>query len=147
MNDENGDVQAAGLQFIDVNKVYDNPDFREVVLAIEIDGQSYEFPEVEQGYGFVSTFPPQYIGQSSEELFFAYKKERQPGQTHSGSAILAVSLPLSEGRARIATQFDPLVWNEMLEQLRQLGLDPEEKANLCRRYRDVYRLIFGRDCE
>jgi hypothetical protein len=148
MNDENGDVQAAGMQFIDVNKVYDNPKFREVLLAIEVDDQIYEFPEVEQGYDFSSTFQPQYIGQSSEELFFAYKIRRQPEQTHSGSAILAVSLPLSEGRARIATQFDPLVWNETLEQLRQLGLDPEEGVNLCQNYfNGVYRLIFGRDCE
>lgn len=141
----NGVMEAAGFQFISVNKVYDNPAYRESLMAIEIDEKIYEFSEMDFKYDFDSTFQPAFIGQSDHELFFAYFVDSMSG-TRTNYAILSITLPLSDGAVRSVKQSEEREWQKLVTYLGDLRMHPAGATRLCRRYYQISEEIFNIDC-
>lgn len=143
---EDGTRQDAGNQYIQINKVYNNADFQESLVAIEVGEDVYEFPITEPDYDFSTGFQPAFIGQSQDRVFFAYVTVARPDEKRN-LAIISIKLPLSDGGLGFAHISEESNWNDMLARIREIDMDQANLVGLCRHYRDLAKLAFDYDCE
>ena len=133
------------MQFIRVNRVFNDANLRETLLGIQLGAEVYEYPILDPELEFIDGYPAAFIGQTQQEALFAYTTVRRPNQNRS-IALAIVQLPLTRQLARFVYLGDASEWSIELVGSRQLNLAENHAAELCYRYRDLSEAIFDKAC-
>ncbi len=135
--DVDGKIKTAAVQGFRINLGYDNPAYREDVMAVRIDGQIYDYPTPGFMYSSIGKHSVlHYIGRKGSDLYYYYPfaGSNRDVKFEYGyiKAVIKITLPHGSGTAEIVRDYESEKWAALLAHLRQIDLSPDGFETLCK---------------
>lgn len=145
--DLDGRTAQLKIRGFHINRTFENPDFREDIIAVRSNNNTYEMKV--EGFNFIGIMSEasfRFLGQDGQSLFYYYEgaKGYMPG-------FVRVALPLSEDKLTIVTPENVSEWENAISELKKASLNVNAISELCSdRFQDsieLAELLFKKSCK